>query len=302
MRASTSHKNPHLIPKVTVDVNGYAKTVWVKPDEAGSGTLNDLPPVMPDFNHHGERVNRIGPAQGSLFTTKEERILSAERGYGTEKLSEAAQEKFHMTFGCAIEDAPPVELSDERMYDYIAKGLNPGQAREYARYGIEHNFAHPKLDAEYAFVSGPKVAKIDLAEQKAFDSHLRKKEFLNINITARALQMEEIAPEVAADAIANGLRKEHLNTAKTGKSIEDVVAVAATHNVESQEFKDFMAQPNEEAPKPKAWASRMAERAGIRIRRAMVRSLRRRGRRLYNAVARRWTRFLKLAFLPWKTR
>jgi hypothetical protein len=303
---ATTHPNSKLIPKVIVDVNNNIKTVWVKPEHADEETLRNLAPTLENanLNEDGLRRDTIGQNQGSLLHTKEERARSAERKYGSDALSEAAAIKFEAAFGVSIEDAPPVELDDERLYDYVAQGLSAEQAYEFKRFGIDPEDTHPKLDAEYTFVSQPRVAAMDLKNQRSSDSGLRKAEMANIKATARLLQQAGIPAENAAFAIANGLRKEHVKNDKN-HSVEEVVDAACAWNVESEDFKKFTVErPEGEGGKahPESWISRQSKKAGVRIRRAMWRSVRRRGRRLYNNVARRISRFFKLAFLPWKTR
>lgn len=302
---ATTHPNSKLIPKVIVDVNNNIKTVWVKPEHADEETLRNLAPTLENLNlnEDGLRKDTIGQNQGSLLHTKEERFRSAERKYGSDALAEAAAIKFEAAFGVSIENAPPVELDDERLYDYVAQGVSAEQAYEFKRFGIDPEDAHPKLDAEYTFVSQPRVAKMDLKNQRASDSGLRRSELANIKVTARLLQQSGIPAEVASKCIANGLRKEHVKNKH--HSLEDIVRESYTNNVESQEFKDFLAKSPEgegAAAHPESWFTRQRKKAGRRIRRAMWRSVRRRGRRLYNNIARRISRFFKLAFLPWKTR
>lgn len=301
---ATTHSNSKLIPKVIVDVNNNTKTVWVKPEHADEATLNNLPPTLINHNldEDGLRKDVIGQNQGSLLHTKEERTRSAERKYGSDALGEAAATKFIAQFGVDINDAPPVELDAERMYDYLAEGLTVEQAHEFKRFGIEPQESHPKIDPEYAFVSHPRVAKLDLQNQKTSDSGLRKQELRDIKVTARALQQSEVPPEVASRCLANGLRKEHMK--HKHHSLDDIVRMSHEHNVQSPEFKSFMEKTPDDAaaPHPESWLSRQRRSMGIRLRRALWRSVRRRGRRLYNNVARRVSRFFKLAFLPWKTR
>lgn len=303
---ATTHTNSKLIPKIIIDVNNNIKTVWVKPEHADERTLQNLAPTLENFqlNEDGLRKDTFGQNQASLLHTKEERTRSAERKYGSDALGEAAAIKFEAAFGVSIDDAPPVELDDERLYDYIAKGLSVDQAHEFKRFGIEPEDAHPKLDPEYTFVSQPRVAKADLKNQRDSDSGLRKIEQEKIKRTARLLQEAGVPAEDAAGAIANGLRNDHIKKDKN-HSVEEVVDAACAWNVESDDFKKFAAErPEGEggAAHPESWFSRQRKKAGVRIRRAMWRSVRRRGRRLYNNVARRISRFFKLAFLPWKTR
>lgn len=297
-----------LIPKVITDVNGNTKTVWVRPDVydsyAEDNDFNRVPPIRKRQQEEEELKpmhTPVGEKQGSLRHTREEKARAFERGYGSDRLRAAAESRFLSEFGVPMSEAPPVVLSNEQLYDYIARGLTIEQAQEFAEFGIEPHLTHPKADAEYAFVAGPKVAKIDLKYQQASDSYLRRKELGDIHRTARGLQDMEVDPEIAAKCIANGLRSSHINNKKW--DVKKVIEASSVHNVESKEFQEAV---KEQRPGLRDGAKRKVREMGVRARRAVWRGtkrwVRRRARRIYNSISRRFARLLRRTFLPWKTR
>lgn len=301
-----------LVPRVIVDVNGNRKTVWVRPDDTSYAANNPIHHFRPEIKKQIEEDAMapthapVGEKQGSLRHTREEKAQAFERGYGSDKLRAAAEAKFERDFGVPIADAPDYDLTSEQLYDYIARGLTYQQAEEFAHFGIEPHLTHPKLDAEYAFVSGPKVTKIDLRNQTASDSYLRKQELREISKTARVLQDQGVSPEVAAKCIENGLRSKHLD----GKirDPKDTIKLSYEHNVESPEFAAAAEKLKVEEPpavrdsRVKRWVKEQGRRARRAAWRGTKRWARRRVRRIYNGVHRRITRLLKITFLPWKTR
>lgn len=301
-----------LIPRLIVDVNGNPKRVWVRPDDESYAAKNPIHEYAPQIRNQMEEDikvpthDRIGERQGSLRDTREEKTRAFERGYGSDRLHAAAARKFEADFGVSVDNAPDYDLTNEQLYDYIARGLSMEKAQEFAFFGIEPHLTHPKLDAEYSFVAGPKVTKIDLRKQMESDSHLRKEEFKDIKTTARFLQDMEVEPAVAAQCLANGLRMKHLKD-KT-REIRDTIKLSHQHNVESDAFENESEKLRNSGPTPAQGNGfqRWAKEQGVRARRAVWRGVKRwartRMRRIYNGVRRRIFRFLKLAFLPWKTR
>lgn len=290
-----------LVPKTITDVNGNTKTVWVRPEEATQqdSSLAGLKPVIKTRVAEGLTHLRIGERQGSLRHTPEEKERASERGYGSDKLREAAARKFERDFGVSMKDAPPVALTNDQLYDYVARGVSVEHAYEFARFGVEPHLTHPKLDAEYAFIAGRKVAKADLRKQEASDSPIRSEELKDIRKTARVLQDLEVDPHVAAQCLANGLRMKHLRNGN--HDLKETVEMSAKNNVESEKFQSFQEQPGSVGG-----LKREMRDIGFRMRRAMWRMTKRwamrRYRRIYNGITRRISRMLRITFLPWKTR
>jgi hypothetical protein len=285
----------------------------VRPDDRSYSANNPINSIRPEIKKQLDEDaaamshTPVGERQGSLRHTREEKARAFERGYGSDRLRAAAESKFEREFGVSMADAPDYELTNEQLYDYLARGLSFEQAQEFAHFGIEPHLTHPKLDAEYAFVAGPKVTKLDLRNQTSSDSHLRREELKSIAKTARTLQeLEWVSPQTAAKCIENGLRVSHLND----KSLDtrQIIDLASKYNVDSDEY-EAAAEKLKVAEPPAARDSRLkqwAKEQGIRARRAAWRGTkrwaRRRARRIYNGVMRRWYRLLKVTFLPWKTR
>lgn len=303
MSTQSTHQRPGLVPKMTVDVNGNPKKVWVRPEEMDGprpdATLSDLKPIIKKRLAEGLTHLRTGERQGSLRHTAEEKETASERGYGSDSLRDAAARKFERDFGVSMKAAPAVELGDDQLYDYLSRGLSVEQAHEFARFGIEPHLTHPKLDAEYAFIAGPKVLKADLKNQEATDSSLRASELKDIKQTARSLENLGVDPYVAAQCLSNGLRMEHLKD--RSRDINETVEMSAKNNVESEAFRSYQGKPGTiggAKEKLKEWNGR-ARRA---MWRGTKRWARRRARRIYNRIQRRISRILKVTFLPWKTR
>lgn len=303
MSAQGTQKRAGLIPKMIVDVNGVPKKVWVRPEDLdgkqSNPKLRNLKPVLDQRLTEGLKHMKKGKAQDALHHTDEEKIRASERGYGTASLREAAERKFERDFGIPLKDAPPVELSDGELYDYLSRGVTVEHAHEFARFGIDPELAHPHLDAEYVFVSSTKVAKMDLKNQKLSDSPARQEELDDIKRTVHSLQEMGIDPYVAASCIANGLRTTHLND--KSRNLKDIIETSAQHNVESDRFKAIPVRPTFKTGlqgKLQEWGERGRRRAWSGTKR-WARQAR---RRVTRNVTRRISRFLKLVFLPWKTR
>lgn len=306
MSTQSTKPRPGLVPKMIVDVNGVPKTVWVRPEDLNSKSdekLRNLKPVINQRFEEGLKHLKTGERLGSLRHTSEEKRKSSERGYGTDNLRSAAERKFERDFGVPMSEAPPVELSDDELYDYLSRGVTVEQAHEFARFDLGPESAHPKIDPEYAFVSDPKVAHIDLKNQEESDSPVRRGELDDIRKTARSLQNGGVDPYVAAQCISNGLRMEHIND-KT-KDFKDMVEVSAEHNVESDKFKSIHPSPEDHRgirEKAKAWGDKMRHKAWMGTKRYVTRTRRRIMRRIGRKMRRRISRILKTIFLPWKTR
>jgi len=307
MATQSTQKRPGLVPKMTVDVNGVPKKVWVRPEEFDgpkqNAKLRDLNPVLNQRFTEGLSNMKSGEKKSSLNHTSEEKRKSSERGYGSEALRKAAARKFERDFGMKLEDAPPVEMSDDELYEYLARGISVEQAHEFARFDIGPEFTHPKLDAEYAFVSDPKVAKLDLHNQEESDSPVRKAELDDIKKTARTLQEMDVDPYVAAQCMSNGLRMEHLKD--KSRDLKEIIEVSAENNVASEKFKNI-----QERPEPirgigghiKNWMHKQRKRAWRSTKSWARRTRRRIVRRIGRRISRRFSRIMKTIFIPWKTR
>lgn len=307
MSTQSTRQRPGLVPKMIVDVNGTPKKVWVRPEDLNGSkrdeALRDLKPVINQRFTEGMKNLKSDEKVRSLRHTKEEKEKSSDRGYGTEALRGAAERKFERDFGFPLSQAESFELSDDALYDYLARGVTVEQAHEFARFDLGPESAHPKIDPEYAFVSGPKVSRIDMRKQEESDSPTRKAELEDISKTARALQNLGIDPYVAARCIANGLRKEHLND--KSRNLKEVVEVSAEYNVASERFKSIQPSPHE-FQGIRGTVGKWARKARGMAWRGTKRWARRTRRRILGGISRRFrrrvSRTFKMIFVPWKTR
>lgn len=307
MSTQSTRQRPGLVPKNIVDVNGVPKTVWVRPEDLDGAKpdakLRDIKPVINQRFAEGMNHLKTGERIGSLRHTAEEKQKSSERGYGTKGLRTAVENKFETDFGIPLSQAESFELNDDALYDYLARGVSAEQAHEFARFDLGPESAHPKIDAEYAYVSDPKVARIDMRNQENSDSPVRKAELEDISRTVRTLQNMGVDPYVAAQCIANGLRREHLDD-KT-RNVKEVIEVSAENNVASDKFKSIQPSPEDVGSiggKIKQWARKTRATAWRGTKRYATRTRRRITRRIGMKMRRRMSRILKTIFVPWKTR
>lgn len=307
MSTQSTRQRPGLVPKMIVDVNGTPKKVWVRPEDLLGGKsdekLRNLKPVINQRFTEGMNNLKNGEKNGSLHHTSDEKQKSSERGYGTEALRSAAERKFERDFGVPLSQAETFELSDDALYDYLARGVSVEQAHEFARFDLGPESAHPKIDAEYAYVSNPKVARVDLRKQEESDSPARKAELEDISKTARTLQSMDIDPYVAAQCIAHGLRMEHLKD--KSHNIKEVIEVSAEHNVASDRFKHIQPSPEDTrgiGGKIRKFGRDTRKKAWRGTKRWATRTRRRIMRRAGMKMRRRISRIFKAIFVPWKTR